>query len=147
MTATFHVLRQAKFVDQLNTPHAFFKLTDLSFVGKDREISFFALQREATTLIVPPTTENDLILDRVDEHDAHSVFCIFDGGVVSGKLLIRKGVRVSDFLIKQEGFVLLRRCKLRLGSLHEEFFVEEEHPSVIVNASKIIGFTEEDPFE
>lgn len=146
MNGTFHVLRHAKFVEQLNAPNEFIKITDVSFVGKQREIPFFALQRDATTLIVPPATENDLILDKVEEQEAKHVFCVFVGGVISGTLLIRKGVRVSDFLVKQTGFVLLRRCKLRLGDLHDEFFVEEEHPSIIVNSSNIIGVSEDEPF-
>lgn len=146
LTGTFHILRHAKFVDQLNTQNEFFKLTDVSFVGKQQTLPFFALQREATTIIIPPSTENDLILDKIEEQEAKHVFCIFDGGVISGTLLIRKGVRISDFLVKQRGFVLLRRCNLRLGSLHDEFFVDENHPSIIVNSTKVLGVTEDEPF-
>ncbi len=143
---TFHILRHAKFVAQLNKEDEFLKITDVSFVGKKQKMPFFALQKDAAVLIVPPPTESDLILDTTEEKEAKHVFCVFEGGVISGTLMIRKGVRISDFLIKQKGFVLLKRCNLRLGDLHEEFFVDEDHPSIIVNSSKILGVTEDEPF-
>lgn len=146
LKGTFHILRSAKFVDQLNVANEFFRMTDVSFIGKEQAIPFFALQRDAVTLVVPPSNERDLILEGVEELVPHSVFMLFNSGYVQGRLMIRKGVRVSDYLVKQRAFVLLRRCTLYLGSLEDEFFVEEQHPSIVVNASKIVGVSETTPF-
>ncbi len=143
---TFHIMKTAKFVDQLNFASEFFRLTDVSFIGKEKKIPFFALQRVAATLVVPPPTEGDLIVERHEEKKAVRVHCIFDSGVVSGDLVIRENIRISDYLVKQDGYILLRRCKLRLGNLQDEFFVEEKHPSVIVYAPNILGFSEDEPF-
>ena len=146
LKGTFHILRSAKFVDQLNVPNEFFKLTDVSFIGKEQAIPFFAVQREAVTIVIPPSNERDLILEGIEELVPHNVFMLFDSGYVEGRLMIRKGVRVSDYLVKKSGFVLLRRCTLYLGSLQDEFFAQEQHPSIVVNASKIVGVSETAPF-
>ena len=147
LTGTFHFMRSARFVDQLNVKNEFFRLTDVSFIGKEQSIPFFALQRDAPTLIIPPGKEGDLVVERHEEKKPIKVHALFEGGVVTGSLVIRANIRVSDYLVKQDGYILLRRCKLRLGDLQSEFFVEEEHPSVIINASKILGVSEDEPFE
>ncbi len=146
LTGTFHVLRSAKFVEQLNVTNEFFRMTDVSFIGRDQVIEFFAVQRGSVTLIVPPTNERDLIIEGIEELVPHQVFMMFDQGYVEGRMMIRKGVRISDFLVRQSGFILLRRCTLYLGSLRDGFFVEEQHPSIIVNASMIVGVSETSPF-
>jgi hypothetical protein len=134
LKGTFHVLRSAKFVEQLNVTNEFFRLTDVSFIGREQIIEFFAVQRAAVTLIVPPSTERDLIIEGIEELVPHHVFMLFDQGYVEGRMMIRKGVRISDFLVRQS------------GSLRDGFFVEEQHPSIVVNASKIVGVSETSPF-
>ena len=134
------------FVDQLDSASEFFRLTDVSFIGKERTMPFFALQKAATTIVIPPGKEGNLVRQVHEDQKAHRVHCIFDRGVVSGDLVIRSNIRVSDYLVKQQGFILLRRCRLRLGDLQDEFFMEETHPSIMVNAPRVFGFSEEDPF-
>lgn len=142
---TFHVPRISKFVDQLNAQAEFLRVTDLSFVGKTSTVPFMSLQKNKTILIVPPPQEKDLS-NEPEDLIFRRIFVLFEGGVLAGTLRIRHGVRTSDYFAKQQGFIPLRHCILRLGDLNEEFFVEERHPAVVINASEIIGVSEHDPF-
>jgi hypothetical protein len=145
LEGTFHFPKMSKLLEALNKEPEFYRLTDVSFLARqDRLLEFFALQRRATVLVVPPEGESDLWLQKEQTRPTR-VYCLFDGGYVEGRLRLRKGVRVSDYLPKQDGFVLLQNCKLRLGDLTTEFFVEEEHDAVFVNAGRVVGFSEEAP--
>lgn len=145
MEGTFHFPKKSQLLEALNSQAEFYRLTDIRFLANKRELEFFALQRRSTVLVVPPPDETDLRMVK-DEVWPIRVYCLFDGGYVEGRVRLRKGVRVSDYLPKQDGFVLLEKCKLRLGDTTTEFFVEEEHEAVFVNAGRIVGISEESPF-
>jgi len=146
MSGTYHMLRVGKFLEQLNVPGEFHKITDATFAGKNTLLPFFALQREAITMVIPPPNESDLVIEGTEELTAHKVFVLFEQGFVEGTMMIRKNVRISDYLVKQAGFVLLRRCTLKLGSLQDEFFAEEKHPAIAINAKQIVGVSDTSPF-
>jgi hypothetical protein len=145
LEGTFHLPKMSKLLEGLNKEPEFYRLTDVNFLArKGLQLEFFALQRRSTVLIVPPDGESDLRLQK-EETRPIRVYCLFEGGYVEGRMRLRKGVRVSDYLPKQDGFVLLENCKLRLGDITTDFFVEEEHDAVLINAGRVVGFSEESP--
>ncbi len=145
LSGTFHFPKMSKLLEALNKEPEFYRLTDVRFLAKkDLLLEFFALQRRSTVLVVPPEGESGLYLKQ-EETRPIRVYCLFDGGFVEGRLRLRKGVRVSDYLPKHDGFVLLQNCKLKLGDITGDFFVEEEHEAVFVNAGRIVGVSEEAP--
>lgn len=145
MEGTFHFPKMSQLLEALNSQSEFYRLTDATFLANKRNLEFFALQRRSTVLVVPPEGERNLRMEN-EETRPIRVYCLFDGGYVEGRLRLRKGVRVSDYLPREDGFVLLQNCKLRLGDTTTEFFVEEEHDAVFVNAGRIVGVSEESPF-
>lgn len=145
MKGTFHFPKMSKLLEALGTQSEFYRLTDVTFLATKVDLEFFALQRRSTVLVVPPAGEGNLRMDN-EETRPIRVYCLFEGGYVEGRLRLRKGVRVSDYLPREDGFVLLQNCKLRLGDTTTQFFVEEEHDAVLVNAARIVGVSEESPF-
>lgn len=146
LRATLHVPRASKLLLHLNAQPGFVRLTNVSFMGRQQEIPFMSIQRSSAILMVP-SEEGEGLASEDTQLPEQRVFVLLEGGVLSGALRLRQGVRTSDFFAKQQGFVLLRDCQLQLGELNQEFFVEESHPAVLVNASQIIAVSESDPFE
>jgi hypothetical protein len=142
LQGTFHVPKNAIFLDQLNLQRTFFRITDVSFPGKEYQMSFFALRRQSVTLIVPPLYAKDVVRVEGEDLRVNRVTCIFEGGVITGNLWMKPNLRVSDFFAKQTGYFVLHRTRLLLGDFRDDFFVEEEHPVAVVNANGIIGVTE-----
>ena len=67
------------------------------------------------------------------------VSCLLPNGAVAGDLRVRDAVRVSDYLMQHEGFIVLRQC----------YFAGQEpgapaEPIVLVDSGGLIGVTETD---
>lgn len=110
LEGTFHFPKMSKLLEALTSQSEFYRLTDVTFLSQKKTIEFFALQRRSTVLVVPPEGEKGLRVDR-EETRPIRVYCLFDGGFVEGRLRLRKGVRVSDYLPREDGFVLLQDCR------------------------------------
>ncbi|MBK8012907.1 MAG: hypothetical protein IPK13_16320 [Deltaproteobacteria bacterium] len=136
---TLHVPRASFLVDQLNVGnHELLKLTDFRFLTRDIRHEFFALQRDGVALVIPPDNETQIVAAPEDNAISASVTCWFGFGVVMGRVRMRRGVRTSDFWVRQAGFVVLEDCKVRLADDLEQLCA-----AVIVNTKQMIGLSEE----
>lgn len=144
LQGTLHVPRASKLVMHLNAQPEFVRVTDVSFAGKPHRVPFMSMQRKLMVLLAPSPDETDLSVEDASL-PPQRVFVLLEGGVLAGDLRLRPGVRTSDFFAKQQGFVLLRDCVLRLGDSNASILVEERHPAVLMNASQIIAVAESDP--
>ena len=136
------LFRSRNFVDFINQPHDYFKLTEVTLPGIDQEIPFFALQQQSVIFIVPEEHEENLRMttlagDKVER----DVSCAFSSGIVSGVLFVLKNARVSDFLMQRHSFFYLRECSLHLRSSGKAD-VRRGVPMIVINGKKIIGVSE-----
>ncbi len=138
---TFHLPRLHSFLDYLGREAAFFRLTDVELDGDGPQAPFFALRRNSAVIIAPECPEEDLKLEAPPGAMPHPVDCLLETGMVSGLLALLPNVRVSDYLMHQEGFVVLRAASFPPGGL------SPPGPTSIlfVNARALVGVRERNP--
>lgn len=132
IAATFHLSRLHSFLDFLNTSAPFFTLTDVRLPTSPEAVPFVGLRRSAARLIVPSCDEAQLMLvAQSGESDEHQVHCMLEAGFVTGRLSVKKRLRVSDFLAHQSGFIMLRDCAIGEGAAPA--------PVAFVGAASVVG--------
>ncbi|MBS2029149.1 MAG: hypothetical protein JST54_14695 [Deltaproteobacteria bacterium] len=135
-----HLPPRARLLDHLDHAGPFITLTDAKLGQGEHALPFFALQTRAITAIVPPETE--AVATR-DEVTAHQVWILTDQVVVTGRLKMLPGVRVSDFVLHHQGYLRLEDAFLRpRGHAGEN---EERFPVIFLNGHTIVGMAEVEP--
>lgn len=143
IVATFHLPARSRFVDQLNRPTEFVRLTDVLLHGRDETLPFLALQRRAAILVLPPPEETDLVhVPETEPRSRHHVSCLMEVGTLQGTLETLRGVRVSDYFLNKQGFVVLEQCRLRLGGVHGGAPTDIAEPRVIVSTTHVLGVSD-----
>lgn len=127
-------------VDYSNQEHDFFKLKSVRLPGLDREIPFFALQRRSVILMIPSSSEQSVRTTLAGNRIEKDVSCAFPNGIVSGKLTVMEGIRVSDFIMQKTPFFPLTDCSLFIRAAKPE--IRRDVPMVLVSRSQIIGISE-----
>lgn len=138
MLATFHLPKLHAFEEHLARDRAFFPLTNVS-LGQGPVMDFLALRASAAHLVVPEVAERELYLQPPAENRPRDVSCYLQHVAVHGTLELLPGVRTSDFLAHQHGFITLRACRI-VPPLPGR---PEPHPVVFVNAGAILALAEE----
>lgn len=138
---TFHLSKLHSFLDYLGKEAAFYRLTDVALDAEGPEAPFFALRRSSASIIAPQCPEADLKLESMPGAMPHPVDCLVEAGMVSGLLALLPNVRVSDYLMHQEGFVVLRAATFSPGSLPPPGRVDV----VFINARALVGVRERNP--
>ena len=138
LTANFHITAQTPFLPFLNRTGDFFTLTDVKMPGHSKPLPFLALQRSATILIVPPNDEKLTGSAPEATETTHQISCLLERGVLMGTLELPSALRVSDYLMHQAGFIVLRDCTLGL----DEPRGIEALPIVVANADRVVGVAE-----
>ena len=135
INGTFHLAKLHSFMDFLNANTPFFTLTDVVLPGTKEPAPFIGLRRNAARLVLPVAGEEQLLVappqNEVDEHVVH---CLLEAGFLSGRLAVKKRLRVSDFLAHQSGFRMLRDCALGEARTRA--------PIAFVNAQALVGLGE-----
>lgn len=124
-----------------NQDHDFFKLKNASLPGLARAIPFFLLQRREVVLFIPGETDPGTAAPAVGEREAKDVSCAFANGVASGRLMVNRGIRVSDFILNKTPFFELEDASLfiRTGGTPE---VRRNIPMIVISRWRIIGVSE-----
>jgi hypothetical protein len=135
---TFHLPKLHAFEEHLARNRAFFSLTNV-LIGQGSALEFLALRAAAAHLVVPEVAERELRLQPLVGTQPRDVSCYLEHVAVHGTLELLPGVRTSDFLANQAGFILLRACRL-VPPLASR---PEPHPVVFVNAGAILAVAEE----
>ena len=143
ITGEFHILENGYLVEQLEAVDEFYKLTNASLIGIDTVVPFFALQRDSIELVVP--IEDKLLQRDLKDSRQETVHVMFDDGVIRGDLAWRQNIRLSDFVTRQSGFILLTNCEIQFGHvLHGEKSVRHAD-AVVMNVRHVVGISEEAP--
>jgi hypothetical protein len=136
--ATFHLPKLHAFEEHLARGRSFFALTNVS-LGRGTVLEFLALRVSAAHLVVPEVAERELRVPPAGGTRPRDVSCYLEHVAVHGTLELLPGVRTSDFLAHQEGFITLRACRIvpPLAGRPEPL------PVVFVNAVAILAVAEE----
>jgi hypothetical protein len=132
ISGTFHLAKLHSLTDFLNANTPFFTLTDVLMPGGKEPAPFLGLRRNAVRLVLPICEEEYLLLPaQQGEIDEHVVHCLLEAGFLTGRLTVKKRLRVSDFLSHQSGFMMLRDCALGEA--------RTPAPLAFVNAQAVVG--------
>jgi hypothetical protein len=113
INGTFHLAKLHSFMDFLSSNAQFFTLTQVVLPAVKRPAKFIGLRRTAARLILPICDEQQLLLaPQQGDVDEHLVYCLLEAGFLTGRVAVKKRLRISDFLAHQTSFILLRDCKL-----------------------------------
>lgn len=143
ITGSFHVPEKGRFVEFLNRPTEFVRLTSVTMKGRFDELPFMALQRSSMVLVLPPEDERNLQWHPdVEKYVTHDVACLLDLGLVTGKMKILRGARVSDVFAHKSDFALLEPARIRVGPPGAQQLGEQDAPLCIINADCVIGVSD-----
>lgn len=136
--ATFHLPKLLAFEEHLARGRAFFSLTNVE-LARGTVLEFVALRADAAHLVVPDVAERELRLQPAGGTRPRDVSCYLEHVAVHGTLELLPGVRTSDFLEHQAGFIMLRVCRI----VPPLPLRPEPAPVVFVNAGAILAVAEE----
>jgi hypothetical protein len=108
--ATFHIPKPLAFDDHLARDRTFFTLTDVA-LGAGPPLPFLALRGSAAHAVLPDPSEEQHLPPPASGTRPREVSCYLEHVAFHGTLDLRPGIRTSDFLAHQEGFITLRRCR------------------------------------
>lgn len=140
--ATFHLPKLRAFDDHLARRRQFFTLTAVS-LAPGPPLPYLALRVAAAHVVVPQVPERDLLLQAGPGTRPRDVSCYLEPIALHGSLDVMPGLRTSDFLAHQDGFIALRRCRLVPGYPG----APDVLPVVFVNARAIIAIAEHPPVD
>ncbi len=143
LSGQLHVPARSLLVDQLNRPTVFFRLTDVTIHARQARLPFLALHRQEMVLVLPPDDEGDLQNSTEAElQTSHDITCLLESGTITGRMRTLKGLRVSDFFLNRQGFVVLGDATLHSGGWDGRPAREDRHARVIINSSRVIGISD-----
>ncbi len=137
-----HVASEWRMISYLNNAPEFFTLADVVLEGRPKVLPLFTLQRSAIVFIVVETDEDRMTDTPVRNGIEHAVSCLLQNGSLYGRLDVARGVRLSDFLSRAKGFVLLRDAHFQLRNPWDERSIDHREPVVLLNPHAVIGVSE-----
>jgi hypothetical protein len=126
--------------DFLRAAGAFLKLADCRLPGTPGPVGFLALQRESIRLLAPAAPP-----DEVETGGAGGITspwrisCLFDQGVLEGRLDFLVNLRLSDYLRQQAGYLVVRDGEWRPIDDRDG---RRRWPVVVVNPGQVLGIVE-----
>ncbi len=134
-----------RLVDFLNQGKQMLNLTDVYVPERDVRLPFFAVRACACLAVLPETVEpaeagpSDVI-----QTAEHRVVMMLGPSSVQGRIRVAAGLRLSDWFIRQHGFIAVQDAVFKLRThLAQEGVVTEFH-EMLVQADKVVGITELD---
>ena len=129
--------------DFLNAAGTFLKLADCRLPGEARQVGFFALQRDAIMLLAPAASADQIETEGLGGITSPwRISCLFDQGILDGRLDFLVNLRLSDYLRQQAGYLVVRDgvWRPREGGPGEG----QQWPIVVVNPGQVLGIVESD---
>jgi hypothetical protein len=142
VTGTLRIPAKSRLIEHLNHSREFLSLTDVRFEMQPDPIPFFAVQRDAIILMVPPDNE-PINAPTLEEMVVHPLSCMLELGTLYGEFKTLRSVRVSDFISATKGFFHLESCDLVLGDRFGRQITESHRAHVLVHIKHVIGVTED----
>jgi hypothetical protein len=150
IVGTLPVPESQSLTDYLTTAGAFVKLTDAVVPGLDRPTEFLAVQRSAIGLLAPVDRD-----ERIETEGGAGItspwriVCLFEHGVLHGRLDFLVNLRLSDYLRQQAGFLVVRDgVWVDAGSAARPPSTgaprATQWPVVLVNPALVLGIVEGD---
>ena len=126
--------------DFLNSAGTFLKLADCRLPGEMQPVGFFALQRDAIRFLAPVASADQIETEGTGGITSPwRISCLFDQGILNGRLDFLVNLRLSDYLRQQAGYLVVRD-----GVWGEPSAGARRWPVVVVNPGAVLGIVESD---
>ncbi|MCH8205335.1 MAG: hypothetical protein IID09_09230 [Candidatus Hydrogenedentes bacterium] len=132
------LVRLVDFIDK----EEMLRLTEAQVEGDTQGREFLTLRRDSIILLMVEGNENLESAETVGHQDEHLVSCWIDCGAVQGTLLLRLGTRLSDFLARHDGLVVLRECRYRIRNPLTMKVEDGQSSAVLLNPRSIVAATD-----
>jgi hypothetical protein len=129
-----HLPEEHGLLDHLNHAGPFLKLTEVQING-GAPLPFFALRSSAVDLVLLDPAE-PLLDGSTEPGEPHRITCLAGPFTIEGQLDLLPHTRVSDFLMHQNRFLLLREASLQGPE------GLEHSAALVVNTGSLMGVTE-----
>ena len=142
LRGTFHPPHAAHLTDYLNHAGHFLNITDVLAEGGAHTLEHMALQKRAIILVAPLADPIPLVSSKVLERLVErSVYCLLREGSVTGQLKVTEHIRISDYFMNREDFILLREVAARMAAPNTEP-ISADLGLVVLNTWNVVGVAE-----
>ncbi|HNX30502.1 MAG TPA: hypothetical protein PKM35_02770 [Holophaga sp.] len=125
----------------LNASEEILKLTEVVLPGGSEAYPFLALQKSATHLLAPREALDSEV--NYMNTTRRLVTCLLSMGSIRGYIEVLENVRVSDFLLRNNGFIEFKHCYLAPDpQVNLKEVSGEPLAQVFVNARSMVGVME-----
>lgn len=121
---------------------SFLRLTEVQFEGDEEKMQFLALKRDSIVFLSVDSNENLESVETVGFQEEHRVTCWIEGGAVQGVMLLRLGARLSDYIARHDGLIVLRECRYRVRNRMTMKVEKGESWALLMNPQNIVAVTE-----
>lgn len=112
LRGSFHVPRFLSLLEFLAQDAPFLALTGVAVLGSPEELPFVAIRRSAALLVLPACDEKELLLPSPGAARSRRVVCVLACGAVTATVAVEQPLRLSDWLAREAGFLVLRDVDL-----------------------------------
>ncbi len=144
VAGTLMVPESQSLADFLGVAGPFLKLADARLPWSDKAAGFFALQRSAVGLIAPAGASGDHVetAGGAGITAPWTISCLFDQGILHGRLDFLVNLRLSDYLLQQTGFLLVRGAVWEPSGPNAAGKPGQRWPVALVNPLRVLGVVE-----
>lgn len=137
-----HVTEGWRLVNFMNNVQEFFSLADVILEGRPKVIPLFTLHRSAIQFVVVEDDE-PLEPDPAPRNQIeHAIQCLLQNGTLYGRVEIMRGVRLSDHLSRNGGFMLVRDAHFQLRNPWEDRVIDHREAAVLLNPHAVVGVSD-----
>jgi len=137
-----HVAAEWRMINFINNMPEFFSLADVILEGRPKLIPLFTLQRSTIQFVVVEVEPEKEVDTSTRNQVDHPVSCLLQNGVLHGVVSVLRGVRLSDHLSRQKGFVLVKEAHFQLRNPWEKRVIDHREPLVLLNPHAVVGVSE-----
>lgn len=133
---------QLSFADYLDRAPEFLSLTDVILEGRPKTLPLFALHRDAIVFMLIETDQPLVSSKTPKDSVEHAISCLIAQGSLVGTMRILRGVRLSDYLSKNTGFVVVEDCHYRIRDPWSREVLDHRERAILLNTQAVIGISE-----
>lgn len=142
IVADIHVPSSVRLIDYLAHENPFLSLTSAFLERRDSALDFFALRKSTLSFLAVMDLEELASARSTGSQTRHNISCLVAEGGVTGDAEIHEGMRLSDYLARHRGFVLMYNSHFRIQDPLTHEVRSEADTTIILNSQKIIGLCE-----
>ena len=142
LVGKLHVARAWRMIDYINHAPEFIALADVVLEGRPKVLPLFTLRRSAISFIVVETEQDRQMDLPARDFVVHPCAWLMPNGSLYGRIEVARGIRLSDYLSKARGFILVQDVHFQLRNVWDKRIIDHRESAVLLNPHAPIGVAE-----